>query len=319
MKLSDLSRNSLKAIGRNIGLDVQMVEGHLLCTPLDPDDPRYSQDFVLPSMKMIDACRADDFDFFLPLISAGKLSVEQMHRAAQSYYLGKTRSGLPIFWMIDDMLSPLDAHIGSDSWISTLLKAREPLLQHWRLQHCLFGLHLLCHTEITEITDNQFSNSQILDKRHSCSDIKSVSSVKSVVENMPIAIVESEASAVVLSELFPESLWLAYVSATHLDIELFAPLQGRNVTIFPRTDPTLSTYLFFDDLATSIRRHYDIHLTVSSLLEDHATDSQKSRCIDLLDFLLEGCDSARTEPCSHELCRAQADSTEGQSHTDADN
>lgn len=105
MKLSELlSRWSYKSIGREIGLDVQMVEGHLVCTPLDPNDPRYSMDFVMPSMKMISACRADDFDFFLPFIAAGKLTVKQMHHAAQRYHLGKTKSGQPMYWMIDDML-----------------------------------------------------------------------------------------------------------------------------------------------------------------------------------------------------------------------
>ncbi len=32
---------------------------------------------------------------------------------------------------------------------------------------------------------------------------------------MPIAIVESEASAVVLSELYPETVWMAYATTLH--------------------------------------------------------------------------------------------------------
>ena len=105
-----------------------------------PSDIRHQVDFILPSMPMVEACRADDFDFFEPFIAAGKVTVEQMRHAAERYYLGKTKSGQPIFWMIDDMLTPLDAHIGS-TWISTLLKVREPLLEYWQVQHCLFGLH----------------------------------------------------------------------------------------------------------------------------------------------------------------------------------
>ena len=200
MTLKELTdRTSLKSIGRSISLDVSMVKGHLQCAPLDPADPRYSTDLVLPSWSMVDACRADDFDFFQPFITAGKLTTTQMHHAAQRYYLGKTRSGQPIFWLIDDMLSPLDAHIGTDRWLSQSLKTREPLIQYWQVHHCLFGLHLLtsyiCH------------------------------------QTSAVCLVESEASAVILSELFPESLWLAYVSVAHLNIDLFAPLQCRNVTI----------------------------------------------------------------------------------------
>ncbi|MBP5713777.1 MAG: hypothetical protein J6X07_03660 [Prevotella sp.] len=249
MKIKELlAKTSLTSIGREIGLDVQMVEGYLTCTPLDPDDPRYSTDFILPSMKMVEACRANNFDFFLPWIEAGKITEEQMHHAAERYHLGKTKSGQPIFWMIDDMQDPLDAHIGN-GWISTLLKKREPLLQSWHPTHCLFGLHLLSEETV--------------------------------------AIVESEASAVVLSELFPESIWLSYATTAHLSPALFAPLEGRTVTLYPRTDPTLSTYLFFEELADQTRRQYDLDLTVDTTLEDHATDSQKERCIDILEFLLD--------------------------------
>ena len=263
-----LARTSLKAHGREVGLDVQMVEGHLVCTPLDPDDPRYSMDFVMPSMKMVSACRADDFDFFQPFIAAGKLTVEDMHHAAQRYHLGKTKSGQPIYWMIDDMLQPLDAHIGSATWISQLLKKREPLLNYWPVHHCLFGLHLLCPT--ISAGQEKFSNSPILDS-----------------EEKPICVVESEEAAVVLSELFPESIWMAYCTVSHLDIDLFAPLEGRIVTIYPCTDPCMSNVLFFKDLIDHVCKHYDIAFSIDRTLEYNASDDQKSRCIDLLDFLRE--------------------------------
>jgi len=252
MKLREvIEKTSLKAAAREAGLELRMVGGRVELTPTDPDDPRYCTDFILPSMRMVDACRADDFDFFRPFIDAGRLTEEGMHRAAARYHLGKTRSGKPLFWMINERQEPLDAHIASGGWISTALKARQPLLHAWRPVHCLFGQHLLPSG------------------------------------NSPVAIVESEASAVVLSELFPDVLWMAYATVEHLDVALFAPLQGRTVTLYPNTDPSFSTYLFFHDLAESIRERYDIHINVASILEDHATEEQKSRCIDLLDFLRE--------------------------------
>lgn len=318
MKLQELlDQCSLKAAGKEIGLDVRVVEGQLVCTPFDPDDPRYSVDFIFPSMKMVEACRADDFDFFQPFINAGKLTIEHMHHAAQRYHLGKTKSGHPMFWMIDDMLDPLDARImqsySSDTWVSQLLKKREPLIQNWQVHHCLFGLHLLnsdfcdksiSNTNLTNSTNNPSIKSRTNDLSDSCNSCSgeniSAESMSSVVVktnsldscnscsgNKPISIVESESSAVILSELFPESLWMAYVSTTHLSYDLFVPLQGRNVTIYPRTDPYLSNYLFFDDFIASVLKGLDIHISVSSILEDYATDEQKSRCIDLVDFLLE--------------------------------
>ena len=236
-------------------------------------------DFMLPSMPMVDACRADDFDFFHPFIDTGKLTTEQMHNAAERYHLGKTKSGQPIFWMIDDMLTPLDAHIGTETWISTLLKAREPLLECWQVQHCPFGLHLIVNTNLTNLTN---INSAIsAEQQYSCNSRHSWS------EKTPICVVESEQSAVVLSELFPECIWMAYATTLHLSPDLFAPLQGRTVMLYPRTDPTLSTFLFFEELVDVTRRHYDIDITVDSVLEEHATADQKDRCIDILDFILE--------------------------------
>lgn len=213
-------------------------------------ETRSRVELMVPSMPMVEACRACDFGFFQPFIDAGRLSEQQMRRACDRYHLGKTRSGQPIYWMIDDMMTPLDAHIG-DGWISTLLKKREPLLEYWRVMHCLFGLHL------------------------------------TIDQSKPIAIVEREEAAVVLSELFPESIWLAYATNAHLHPQLLAPLEGRTVTIYPRTDPCLSNNLFFEEYAVMVRQLYDIDLHIDTTLEDHATDEQKERCIDILEFLQE--------------------------------
>ena len=209
-------------------------------------------DFTMPSMPMVEACRADEFDFFQPFIQSGMLSESQMHRAAERYHLGKTRSGKTMFWMIDDMMQPLDARIG-DTWVSQLLKKREPLLEYWPVKHCLFGEHLLIHQN----------------------------------NDYPVAIVESEESAVILSELFPECLWMAYSTTAHLVPELMAPLQGHHVTIYPRTDPTMSNYVFFLEYAQHVRKLYNINLRIDSTLEHNATAEQKEQCIDILEFILK--------------------------------
>lgn len=240
-------------------------------------ETRKQVDLMLPSWPMVDACRTDCLDAFQPFIAAGKLSVEDMHQACERYYLGKTKTGTPIYWMIDDMNTPLDAHIG-DRWISTLLKQREPLIANWQVQHCLFGLHLLAHTGA--LTGDR-PPSCIAGLRLRNATVAPVPSVS------PAAIVESEASAIVLSALFPETIWLAYATTSHLSPDLFAPLEGHIVTIYPRTDPTLSNYLFFQDLVSLILQRYDLDITVSPLLEDNATADQKARCIDLLDYLKE--------------------------------
>ena len=276
MKLESLFPHSFKAIRESISPDV-----------------RKSVDLSIPSMPMVEACRADDFDFFTPFIAAGDLSVEQMRHACQRYYLGKTKSGQPVFWMIDGMLTPLDAHIGSSDssvWMSSLLKAREPLIDSWCVTHCLFGLHLLaescfCPAEIKEIKESASGTGCAQKSEAEISAISAISA--GLTKN--ICIVESERSAVILSEFFPEYLWMAYATTAHLRPELFAPLQGQRVVLFPRTDPTLSTFLFFKDLATIVRQQYEIDITVDDTLEKRATPEQKERYIDLVDFLFSHC------------------------------
>ena len=310
MKLQEIIETlSLKAAAREAGLELRMVGGRVELTPTDPDDPRYSTAFILPSMRMVEACRADDFDFFQPFIEAGRLTAQQMHRAAARYHLGKTRSGKPLFWMISETLDPMDAHIASDDWLSSLLKARQPLLQHWCPTHCLFGQHLLSTLRSAPCDASRLKNSPTtLRSTFGRSFLKDQASLRAerelaslenskpsttlnselyTLNSKPVAIVESEASAAVLSELFPEVLWMAYATVEHLDVALFAPLQGRAVAIYPSTDPSASTYLFFLDLAEAVRQRYDIHISVASILEDLATPPQKDRCIDLLGFLRE--------------------------------
>lgn len=199
-----------------------------------------------------------------------------MHRAAERFKLGRSKSGKTIYWMIDDLGRCLDGHIcgpvgerllssskdgepdgastfDPEVWVSSLIKRRYHDLIHLipPTTHCFFGLHQVSQGD-----------------------------------SMPIGIVESERSAVILSEVQPKLIWLAYVYAANCTIEQFAPLQGYKVTLYPRTDPCQEIYVSFLELADQIRRVYrDIDITVSSFLEDHASESQKSHHIDLVDFL----------------------------------
>jgi hypothetical protein len=195
---------------------------------------------------------AYDSDFCQDTVARGVLTADQMYHAADHYRLGKSRSGKTIYWMIDELGIVRDGHLGN-SWVSQLLKAREPLLQYWQVRHCLFGLHLV-----------------------------------SQCASMPVNIVESEQTAVILSELCPESLWMSYCDNSNLTVDLLEPLQDHIVTIYPRTDPTMSNDLFFRDYANAVRQTYpSIHLTIDDTLEKNASPAQKSRCIDLLDFILD--------------------------------
>ena len=306
-------------------------------------------DFMLPSMPMVEACRADEFDFFQPWIELGRLTVEQMHHAAERYFLGKTKSGASIFWMIDDRHRPLDAMIDPDIWMSRLLKKRETILRAWRPGQCLFGLHLLCHTEITENTEKNshtdlkdltdpaerncpaemaemterisHTESTEITERNSHTDLKDLTDSESPAENnspaertemtespsdgaarskisaisaisagpleKSVSIVEAPGAAVILSELYPNSIWLSTVPNACFTIDLLEPLRGRTIKVYPHTDATLSNHLAWLDLADMARQTYHLDITVSHTLEDAASPSQKDREIDILQYLYE--------------------------------
>ena len=170
---------------------------------------------------------------------------------AERYQLGTSKSGKCIYWMIDEQGSVRDGHIG-DAWASTMLKQRAPkLMEAWHPQHCLFGQHLL----------SEGANDR------------------------PVCIVEKERSAVILSELFPDFLWMASVYPANLHLRAFEPLRGREVMLYPSTDLTMSNYVAWLELAVQVRETYHLHITVNDILEQYATPEQKAAEIDLVDFL----------------------------------
>ena len=104
-----------------------------------------------------------------------------------------------------------------------------------------------------------------------------------------IAIVESEKSAVILSEKFTDFVWLSCGGLQSFKPQLLSPLVNYKVIIFPDTDPTGDAFRLWSQVALEAQRLYKFRypLRVSPLLESHASPDQKSRKIDLVDFLYE--------------------------------
>jgi hypothetical protein len=124
------------------------------------------------------------------------------------------------------------------------------LPQDWKSEHCLFGLHqLVPHTA----------------PEGAC-------------------IVESEKTAVIMSEVKPEYIWLATGGKTELNVARLKPLAGRRVILFPDTDETGETYRDWYDIAEAAGDVFGHPVTVSSLLERRATKAQKAAKIDLADL-----------------------------------
>ena len=205
--------------------------------------------------------------FCQAVVGCGYLSFEQMLHAACRYLLGGSKNGGVIFWQIDHEGKPHDGKVmyyGPDchrckqqnpTWVSALLsqRSRQPKTEHESF-HCLFGLHLLIGAP-----------------------------------GDTIAIVEAEKTAVILSEHYPQYVWLASGGLYELKADKFRPLRGRRIVLFPDTDPDGKAYRYWYQTAQEVMSspfwEESPPIRVSTILEQHATPAQKAAKIDLIDFL----------------------------------
>jgi len=235
--------------------------------------------------------------FCQSLVSIGYLTEQQMLHAANRYQLGTSKDGGVVFWEIDDndivhngkiMFYQSNCHRDKShtpTWVAAKLKKSGALPQNADNPHCLFGLHLLSNHSPRSLChlDQPLSLPCHLDQRgeisYTCHPERSRGT------STPIAIVESEKSAIILSELFPDYTWLASGGKTMLNASLFAPLGDRRIILFPDTDETGETFCLWQGIAQEATKLYKSRIHVSNLLELKATPAQKSAKIDIVDFL----------------------------------
>ena len=239
------------------------------------------------------------------VVRAGYLSYEQMFSAACRYCIGASKLGGVIFWQIDHegrvhdgkvMYYLPDCHRNKEksahpNWVSALL-ARRNGNPKGTSSHCLFGLHLVREEGkcLKNVNDNQQSttNSQfsIFSSQFSIGACAINSQLSS-----PLAIVESEKTAFILSELYPEYIWLATGGLSEVQPEKFRPLRGHKVVMFPDTDPDGIAFKLWSKAATEVMSSVfwedSPPIRVSPILELKATRKQKQRKIDILDFIFE--------------------------------
>ena len=208
-------------------------------------------------------------EFCRAVVSNGYLTEEQMQRAAQRYRLGASRDGGVIFWQIDEfdqlrdgkiMHYRPDCHRDHDckpTWTAYLLRKHGQLPQDWNTDHCLFGLHLL------------------------------MENVRWKMDEVKVAVVEAEKTAVIMSEVKPEYIWLATGGKTELNVAKLRPLEGRRIILFPDTDADGQTYRDWYDVAEAASDVFGHPVTVSSILEQRATPAQKAAKIDLVDLIFQ--------------------------------
>ena len=261
----------------------------LLRPPLTPP----TQEGKLP---LWEAWMSTESVFCRAVVKCGYLTEEQMLRAAERYRLVRSQDGGVIFWQIDDQGRTRDGKImyyredchrdksRHPSWASARLKAYYGYDGDLPVERCLFGLHLLTensfkgHTDLTDPTDTCSINAAPVQR-------KSVSSVKSVCHKKSVCVVEAEKTAVICSELFPQSIWMAAGGLSALSAEKLRPLRDHKVVLFPDTDPDGTTYACWKAIAKEASRSFLSPIYVSPLLERHATPEQKAAKIDIVDLL----------------------------------
>jgi hypothetical protein len=126
------------------------------------------------------------------------------------------------------------------NWLHSVIKQPE-----FELKQCFFGEHLI----------NQF-------------------------KSKPIAIVESEKTAVIASVYLPEFVWLAVGSLTNFNLEKCSVLVGKSVVLFPDLNGFEKWTIKAHQLS------YLANISVSDLLERKATETEKKQGLDLADYLI---------------------------------
>ena len=163
-------------------------------------------------MAMVEARHNPD-QTFMPWLRAKVQDEEKVNQAFEDYLLGATKlkafsqQGI-IFWYIDSENRVRDGKImwyGEDghrtidpNWVSCQMRKAKRISDNSVTRKCFFGEHLL----------NRYPDK-------------------------PVAIVESEKSAVFCSCVYPQYLWLATGGCSGLNAEKMEVLKGRRVVIFP--------------------------------------------------------------------------------------
>lgn len=121
-------------------------------------------------------------------------------------------------------------------------------LKNFNLEQCYFGLHLL--------TANP---------------------------TKPVALVESEKTAIIASVYLPAFTWLAVGSLTNLNREKFRPLAGRKIALWP----DLNCFDRWSNKAKELQREFPgTRITVSDLLEKNCSPGERQKGFDLADYLI---------------------------------
>ena len=181
---------------------------------------------------------------------------ELAKEATNRYYIGTSKhwDGATVFWQIDRLgrvrcgkIMQYDDRTGK--------RIKEPVNK-------ISWVHAVLKLQ-------SFNLSQCLFGEHLLSDDTKIA-----------AIVESEKTAIIASCYLPDFIWLACGGCNNLSVKLCEPLKGRNVILFPDAGR-------YDEWTEKAKMLSAIcNVSVSSLIEEKATDEERESGFDLADYLV---------------------------------
>lgn len=209
---------------------------HVTPKPLPPTD-------YIPDEMMVRSLNTkNDFITFL----MGYFTLSEVAATVNKYRIGDATDGRVIFWQIDElhrvrtgkiMLYNPDTGKRVKNVPGSFDWAHRHVKKNYQLEQCMFGQHLIHRGK-------------------------------------PIAIVESEKSAIIASMAIPEFTWMA--TGGKQNFRLMEAVRGCDVTLFP----DLGAY-------TQWREHADRHgFKINNLLEEIATPDDRENGLDIADYIL---------------------------------
>lgn len=225
-------------------------------TPITPRPPKVEKSISFIDVEVFKKSLSNfDQNFFVKFLIE-RFGTATANELISKYYLGTSKhwSGANVFWQIDTKgkirtgkIMLYNATNGKRikepfNHVQWLHKVTQQ--PNFELKQCFFGEHLL------------------IDK------------------TKPIAIVESEKTAIISSVFLPQFIWIATGGKTNLTAERMKILNGRKVVLFP----DLNCFNEWTNKANEFSK--SITISVSDLLEQKATADEKKEGLDLADYLL---------------------------------
>ena len=217
---------------------------------------------------------------------------EQVAEVLACYRTGSTRDGRIIYWQIDEygqvragkvMAYDLDGHRKKDGkgnvcWVHSM-KIDGIRFDEMLAPQCLFGEHLIN----VDVNANDNCHPEDI-HREAQSTLSFSSSLALQAATLPLVmLVESEKTALIMSLVCPDKVWLATGGKANFKESMLAPLIGLEVTVYPDADALHDWYTRAVEMNRTLGTHLHIPTGYYNLM-DH--DETRREGWDLADVVL---------------------------------